>query len=482
MVQIQIGLFVCCVLLLLSVPYFMLRYQLSRYPKGKIYDNVFIGMTDVSGLTKNQAVKLLEENLDKDRETSVTMKVEKKEAEASLDELGVGYKDAEKVVEQAFDYGKKGNVFSRYRKVRKLRKEKYVVEPGYVLDEKTAEKTINEKAVPLADHAQDAAVIRTETGFSIIKEESGETIDIDKSVKTIEEKLNGEWDHKAFQVKMVSKKENPEITAEDLETISDEMGTFSTDAGGGERIQNLKTGSSKINGLVVMPGEEVSVHDVTAPYDQEHGYVAAGSYENGQVVETYGGGICQVSTTLYNALLYAEIEITERYPHSMLVNYVDPSRDAAIAGDVKDLKFKNNYETPIYIEGKIDDDNQLTFTVYGKDTRKSGRTVEFESETTSTEEPGKTYKADDSAPLGSIEYEGSPHTGKTAKLWKIVKQDGEEVSREVVNESTYQKSDEILVVGTASDNDSASRLVEDAVATQDADKINAAISKAQGME
>ncbi len=227
---------------------------------------------------------------------------------------------------------------------------------------------------------------------------------------------------------------------------------------------------------------EISVHDVTAPYDKEHGYVAAGSYENGQVVETYGGGICQVSTTLYNAVLFAELEVTERYPHSMLVSYIDPSRDAAIAGDVKDFKFKNTYDTPVYIEGGIDDDGQLKFTIYGKDMRKKGRTVEYESEVTETEEYGRTYKEDPEASLGSMKYEGSPHTGKTARLWKIVKQDGKEVSRDVINNSTYQKSNEIIMVGTASDNGRASGVVSGAIATQDGTKINEAISKARAME
>ena len=145
------------------------------------------------------------------------------------------------------------------------------------------------------------------------------------------------------------------------------------------------------------------------------------TYENGQVVESYGGGICQVSTTLYNALLYAELEIVERYPHSMLVNYVDPSRDAAIAGDTKDLKFKNNLDTPIYIEGGIDDSNQLYFAVYGK-----------------------------------------------------------EVEREKVNESHYSKSDQVVKVGTKSDNANASAAVRAAIATQDYSKIMAAISQAGG--
>ena len=103
-----------------------------------------------------------------------------------------------------------------------------------------------------------------------------------------------------------------------------------------------------------MPGEQISVHDVTAPYDEEHGYVQAGSYENGQVVDTYGGGICQVSTTLYNAVLFSELKVVKRYPHSMLVSYVPPSRDAAIAGDTKDFVFENNYDTPIDVYKRQD--------------------------------------------------------------------------------------------------------------------------------
>ena len=204
----------------------------------------------------------------------------------------------------------------------------------------------------------------------------------------------------------------------------------------------------------------------------------AGSYENGQVVETYGGGICQVSTTLYNALLFAELEIVERYPHSMLVNYVDPSRDAAIAGDTKDLKFKNNQETPIYLEGGIDSSNQLRFTVYGKETRDENRTLEFVSETLAEEEYEVKYQEDPSAALGSVTYEGSPHTGKSARLWKVIYVDGKETDRQQINESHYNKSDQIIKIGTKSDNASAAAAVRSAIATQNYSKIMAAIGQA----
>ena len=84
------------------------------------------------------------------------------------------------------------------------------------------------------------------------------------------------------------------------------------------------------------------------PFDAENGYALAASYEMGKVVDSYGGGICQVSTTLYVAVLKAELEVTERYSHSMIVHYVDPSMDAAIAEGLKDLKFINNTDAPIY--------------------------------------------------------------------------------------------------------------------------------------
>lgn len=476
------GVVLCAAILILGLIYILLQRTVSGYPEGEIFENIYIGSVNVSGMSRKEALDTMEKNLEKGRQAKVAMQVDTKTAESSLEDLGLGYSDIKKTVDTAYRYGKTGSLWKRYWKLRKLKKEKLVLKERYVLSKKKAVKTIREKAVPLADHAVDATMVRSGEHFLITEAKKGVTIHIRKSLSSIQKKLNKHWNCEDFTVKMVMKEERPKVTKKDLETVTDKLGSYSTDAGGGERIQNLRTGVGKINGTILAPGEEISVHEVTAPYDAEHGYVAAGSYENGQVVETYGGGICQVSTTLYNAVLYAELEVTERYPHSMLVSYIDPSRDAAIAGDVKDLKFKNNYNTPVFIEGGIDANNQLTVTIYGKDTRKKGRTVEYESETTATEEYGRTYKEDSSAPLGSMEYSGSPHTGKTARLWKIVKENGKEVSRDVINESVYQKSDEIILVGTASDNGTASGIVSGAIATQDGSRINAAIAKAQAME
>ena len=236
-----------------------------------------------------------------------------------------------------------------------------------------------------------------------------------------------------------------------------------------------------MSGIILQPGEELAADETMGPYDADHGYILGNSYAGSEVEETYGGGVCQVSTTLYNAALYAELDIVERHPHSMLVTYVDPSRDAAVATGALEFRIKNNYEKPIYIEGVLDEQNQLTFTIYGKDTRDKGRSVEFESEVLDTEDYGVTYEADPEATLGSMEYSGAPSRGMSAQLWKIVYEDGEEVSRDVINTSEYQKSDQIIKVGTACDDSTASALVSSAVASQDLDQITSAIAQAGAM-
>lgn len=443
-----------CIAVVALLIYGITMIRSYRYVKNvsetQISNNIYVGTVALSGMTKEEAKVALDAHIRQLGNVSVTVKIGDKKVDFSLNQLGLSYKNGiNPEIKEAFEYGKTGSLRARYRKLRKLEKNPQIYAKGYMIDQTLAKDALDAKAVPLTNHAKNASLKKTKKGgFEVVGGEKGQTVDMEATIKKINESIGETWDEKKFSVEGVLKEEKPKVQEQDLEVVKDELGSFSTDAGGGQRWRNLVTGVGKINGTVLAPGEEMSVHDVTAPYDAEHGYVAAGSYENGQVVETYGGGICQVSTTLYNAVLYAELEVVKRYPHSMLVAYVDPSRDAAIAGDTKDFVFKNNYKDPIYIEGEITADNQLTFRIYGKDTRGKNRTVEYESETLSTEEYKVIYKNDPTLPAGQKEYEGSPHVGKTARLWKVVKENGKEVSRDVVNESEYRRSDEIVRVGT----------------------------------
>ena len=132
---------------------------------------------------------------------------------------------------------------------------------------------------------------------------------------------------------------------------------------------------------------------------------------------TVSAAASAILQTLYNAALYAELEIIQRQNHSMSVSYVKPSMDAAIAGTYKDLKVKNPYDTPIYIEGYTQG-KTLTFTIYGKETRPSNRTLAFESETLQTV-PSPTQEIQDpSLPAGKRVKVESGHTGLKSKLYK----------------------------------------------------------------
>ena len=234
--------------------------------------------------------------------------------------------------------------------------------------------------------------------------------------------------------------------------MKDLLGTFTTSfsSSNAKRSLNVNSGAEHIDGTVLYPGEAFSTYETVSPFTEANGYAMAGSYLNGEVVDSMGGGICQVSTTLYNAVIRAELEVTERSPHSMTVHYVELSEDAAIAGTYKDLKFVNSTSYPIYIEGFTTPDKKITFNIYGKETRDKNRTISFESVTVSQIGGGTILKENAGQPLG---YKSSSKgkVGYIAELYKVVKVNGVETERTRVNKSTYKGSDRVVTYGTAGD-------------------------------
>lgn len=166
----------------------------------------------------------------------------------------------------------------------------------------------------------------------------------------------------------------------DLLAINTKVSTFSTgySSSGASRKQNIAVASKHLNGIILSPGEILSVDVGIGSRNAANGYAKAGSYLNGKTVQTYGGGVCQVSTTLYGAVLRAGLVPVERNAHSMAVSYVPLGLDAAISEGYKDLKIQNTYSTPIYIEA-IANGSTLTFNIYGKKDLLQGYTYEPKS-------------------------------------------------------------------------------------------------------
>ncbi len=321
-----------------------------------------------------------------------------------------------------------------------------------------------------------ASLVKTETGFQVVEGQPGILIDTAVSTDAVYDYLLNEWNGGACDIDLAVTVDEPAGTAEELAKVKDVLGTFTTSysSSGGSRSANVANGCKLINGLTLYPGEEFSCYETVSPFSEANGYYMAGSYLNGQVVDSLGGGICQVSTTLYNAVLLSELEVTERYNHSMIVTYVDPSADAAIAeSSGKDFKFVNNTEYPVYIEGSTTPDKQITFTIYGVETRDSNREISYESVVLERINPDtEVIHADASRPVGYCSVQ-SAHIGYKAQLWKVVRENGVEVSREQVNSSSYMKAPRSATVGIATEDEGAYNAIMAAIATNSIDEVKA---------
>lgn len=439
-----------------------------------IADHIYIGDIAVGGMTEVQATEAVESYMESLGDTQFTLTVDDKSVTATAADFGVEWANPV-VVKDAANVGRTGNLIERYKSKKDLEHENLVFDITYTADREKVKSFLESSTQDMNQEAVNYGLIRENGGFTITDGQNGVAVDVDKSADEIVAYIEDTWTQSAASLELEASVVEPQGTKEQLERVTDVLGTFTTDFGTSSagRAQNVRNGASKINGTVLYPGEQFSVYEAVNPFTAENGYELAGSYENGTTVQTYGGGICQVSTTLYNAVIRAELAIDERFCHSMIVSYVQPSMDAAIAGTYKDLKFTNNYDFPIYIEGYTSG-MQITFTVYGEETRDAGREVIFESETTSTTQPEVKFETAANQPIGYVQQTQSAHTGYTAKLWKVVKENGVEVSREPYNNSTYNASPKIIVVGIKSDNKDAVAAIKAAIATKDEAAVRAA--------
>lgn len=444
----------------------------------KILDNIYIGDVAVGGMSGEEAKQAVENYVDEIQNTRFTLTVNDKSMTATAKQLGVDWENTG-VVEEAVMIGKSGSLITRYKDKKDLEHEPKKLEITFGTKEEDIEKYLSANADKVNQEAVDGGLVRENGSFKITGGDEGIAVNVTKSAKAIADYIANEWDTKEASIALSADVVQPRGSKEQLSKVKDVLGTFSTDysSSSSGRAMNVSNGCSRINGALLYPGDVFSVYEAVSPFDAEHGYALAGSYENGTVVETYGGGICQVSTTLYNAVIRAELKINERYAHSMIVNYVKPSMDAAIAGTVKDLKFENNTEAPIYIEG-VTGGGVITFTIYGEETRSPKREVIFESEIVSENNPPVQIQGSSSYNVGYVSVQQSAHVGKVARLWKIVKEDGVEKSREEFNNSNYRASPKIIVVGTNTASDEARAYIQNAIASQNESAIYAAAQTA----
>lgn len=291
--------------------------------------------------------------------------------------------------------------------------------------------------------AQDATYINNSGAFEVTKEKTGIDFDIENAEK-IAKAVTDEGVQ--FSIDLVITM--PQVTTEQIlkDLFKEELGSFTSyyKTSEVERTENVKLSASLINGTILMPGQEFSYNTVVGERSVERGFQIAKVYQSGKVVDGLGGGICQTSSTLYNAVLFADLEITERRNHSLPVSYVKLGRDATVVYGTTDFKFKNNQKTPIKIEAKASG-GVLTIKIFGFEDDK--KVVSLKTETVQVRPFTETIIQDTTIPVGSTKIIQKGSNGYTVKTYKIVTENGVELEPKLISTDTYAPIVQVKKVG-----------------------------------
>ena len=266
----------------------------------------------------------------------------------------------------------------------------------------------------------------------------------------------------------------PEKTLADLgeEAFPDELATYTTryDPSNRNRSNNLVISAEKIDGTIIMPGETFSYNQTVGERTIAEGYKEAGAYAGGRVVQDVGGGICQTSSTLYNAALLANLEIVDRSNHQFLTSYVSPGRDATVSWGSIDFKFKNTRTYPIKIEASAKN-GVCKMSIYGIKEEVEYE-VEIQSKVLSYIDYTIKYEEDSSLEEGKEVVEQSGYTGCTSEAYRVLKLNGEVVSKTLLSKDTYDPMTRIIRIGTKKTVETNSKVTNKEETDVNQDKTN----------
>ncbi|MBQ2835820.1 MAG: VanW family protein [Clostridia bacterium] len=474
-----------------------------------IIKGIKIAQIDVSKMSEEEAKKTLEEIYLQKDENEIYFTYEEFETSATYKTLEVEYQ-IEKAIKQAHEIGRSGNLLkdnfdilkawikgtnidlevavdvdmmnqviqninnsiegrliqpSYYREEDKLIitsgkeglkvEEKQIIEEIYrVVKEENREQNI---IIPLITATPDEISIEkihkevykkvqdayyTKEPFTIYPESEGIDFDIENAKLLITE------EKEQYEIPLTITKPNKTTKEIGTEAFPDLLATFSTkyQASNTSRTTNLKLAANKINGTVLLPGEEFSYNKTVGERTVAAGFKMAATFSAGKVVDGLGGGICQISSTLYDAVIMANLDVTVRRNHQFVTSYVPAGKDATVVWGSQDFKFKNTRKHPIRITATVQG-GVATVQIWGiKEEVEYDITIETKKVSTiayTTE-----YVQDPSLPAGQQKVVQSGSNGRKVEAYKVTKLNGKVVSTTLLSKDTYNAMKQIIHVGT----------------------------------
>ena len=464
------------------VIFFILFLGITLYisSSDKIITGIYIKGVEVAGLTKQQAIEKVTNEFNSVLPNNLTVVHGEYETQLNLEDLGANF-NIEEAVNRAYNIGRDSNIFKNMGTIVKNLVTANDLDLNVTLNTEQATAILNDISTKLPDTVVQSSYYVEGSKLIITRGKTGNVVDVTPSIENIKSKIQ-DLSYASSKIELVTASKDPDAIDIDkihnelykepvnayyttnpyvvyphengvdfkisvdeakamLNEVKDEyeiplkytspsvttnmIGTeafpdllakFSTNynARDTDRTTNLRLAAEKINGTVLMPGETFSYNTVVGERTIAAGYKEAAMYQNGEVVDGLGGGICQISTTLYNAVLYANLEIVERSNHQFVPSYVTASRDATVVYGSIDFKFKNNRNYPIKIQCSVSG-GIARFDIYGLRTDNEYE-VKISSRVT-----------------------GSTADSTYSEAYRILKQNGQVVSSELLSKDTYKR-------------------------------------------
>jgi vancomycin resistance protein YoaR len=410
-----------------------------------IYKGISINKVDVSHLNREVAIDKINKDItDMNKDRNVKVQIDEKSYKISFHELGI-HENVEEIVDMALLYGKKDKFIDKYKNIKKgMSREFYT---STILDEESFNKFLNIIEKEQNRSAVNATIDHEWNGFLITPHEIGRKIDGDALSKSIREEVDNNLDDNDIIVNVIFNKEYPKIMEDDLKTINTKISSYTTSFINSSfgRCRNIELAAKYIDNTVIMPGDEFSFNKIVGPTTPGKGFEYAKVIKNGTFVDEIGGGVCQVSSTLYNAVLKSNLDITERRNHSKIISYVPMGQDAMISYGISDFKFKNNFNYPVFLE-TIVQNKEITFNIFSNEEGLEPQ-YEIKNEILKEIKPKKEITYDYSLSEGRIIIEQNGKSGYIVNTYRVRHDNGQIVEKILVGESIYACKNTIVRMG-----------------------------------
>lgn len=427
---------------ILSVTISLMIYTRDQH---KMLSGITIAGISVGNLSQDEAKALINHEIDRLVNQTIKLNTGKKEIEVKLKDLGLSL-SADSALQKAYELGRSGSL--PYKVMTKMSASKGVnFELSHTWEDKILRDYLNKTLNEYNDPAQDASFkITPQNTMSITSEHVGLVYDqetLTSQIKKIDIYKPPE------KIKVDFKEQLPQITAKQLEDqkITGLLATYTThfDPSQAARTENVLLAAKSLDMAVIKPGATLSFNKIVGERTIAGGYKDAYIIVNGQFVPGLAGGICQVSSTLYNTGLLADLPITQRTNHDLAITYVPLGQDATVAYPDLDLKFNNNTGGYLLIRTNSNP-TSLTINLYGK--VKPGQEVLISNKTESVIPPEEQRHVDETLGHGASVVKQHGQSGYVVETTRTVKMNGKVVTSELLNKSVYKALPTIIAVGS----------------------------------